>query len=421
MLRPTLNHRVEFPPEERRVTLAARSRNRPGTRVEQSDAKSRNRSFFCLLSVGATLAIVLWPCPRANAQASLQPPQTAPNRATQSENAGAEAELQAGIALTRQGNFREAIPHFLAAQGRVSNEFALDFDLALCYVATNQFKQSIPLLLALRSGGQATADVNNLLAQAYIGNAQPEEAFEAFQRAAALNPKSEKLYLFVADACVDHEYYTLGLDVVNLGLRQLPRSSRLYYERGVLRSFMDQADFAKQDLELASNLAPGTDISYLAAAQKGMLGGNPPEAIQAAREGVERDPKNYILQTILGQALIRSGAGPGQAEFVEAETALERAVAARPNFAAAQLALGQLYLAAHRLDEAIKHLEIARQLAPANTSVYSHLAAAYQRQGDPVEAQKMLAILATLNQGQAAKYKSGSPEHKASYSGSRPP
>jgi len=158
-----------------------------------------------------------------------------------------------------------------------------------------------------------------------------------------------------------------------------------------------------------------------AAPQKGMLEGNPAEAIQSARQGVERDPKNYILQTILGQALIRSGAGPGQAEFVEAETALERAVAARPNFAAAQLALGQLYLAVHRLDVAIKHLEIARQLAPANTSVYSHLAVAYRRQGDPAAAQKMLAILATLNQGQAAKYKSGPPEHKASYSGSGPP
>jgi len=31
---------------------------------------------------------------------------------------------------------------------------------------------------------------------------------------------------------------------------------------------------------------------------------------------------------------------------------------------------------AHRLDDAIKRLEIARQLAPGNTSVYPHLAAA---------------------------------------------
>jgi len=374
-------------------------------------------SAVCCLSVIATVAMVLWPCRPAQAQAPFQTPQTQANRAAQNENTGAEAELQTGIALTRQGHFAEAIPHFLAARGRVSDEFVLDFDLALCYVAAGQFKQAIPILSALRSSGRATAEVYNLLAQAHIGNAQPQEAFEAFQRAAALNPKNEKLYLFVTDACMDHQYYTLGVDVVNLGLQHLPHSSRLYYERGVLHAFMDRPDLARSDLEQASKLAPGSNISYLAAAQKGMVDGNIPAAIQAAREGVQKDPKNYILLTILGHALIRSGAGPGQPEFAEAQTALESAVAERPNFAASQLALGQLYLMARRLDDAITRLDTARQLAPENKSVYSHLAMAYQRQGKLQEAQKMLAILDRLNQEQAAKYKSGPPDQKASYTG----
>jgi len=371
----------------------------------------------CRLSVIATVAMVLWPCRPAQAQAPFQTPQRPPNLAAQDENAGAEAELQAGIALTRQGHFEEAISHFLAARGRVSNEFVLGFDLALCYVATGQFKQAIPILRGLRSGGQAIAEVYNLLAQAYIGNAQPQEAFEAFQRAAALNPKNEKLYLYVADACMDHQYYTLGVDVVNLGLQRLPRSSRLHYERGVLHAFMDRPDLARSDLEQASKLAPGSNISYLAAAQNGMVDGNIPAAIQAAREGTQKDPRNYILLTILGHALIRSGAGPGQPEFAEAQTALESAAAARPNFAPAQLALGQLYLMAHRMDDAVARLDTARQLAPENKSVYSYLAMAYQRQGKLQEAQKMLAILDRLNQEQAARYKSGPPDQRPSYTG----
>jgi len=379
--------------------------------------RSSVASTACLPIFIATVAIVLWPCRPTQAQAPFQTPRTRPNLAAQNENAGAEAELQAGIELTRRGHFEEAIPHFLAARGRVSNEFALDFDLALCYVAAGQFKQAIPILSALRSGGQATADVHNLLAQAYVGNAQPQEALAAFQRAAALNPKSEKLYLFVADACMDHQYYTLGVDVVNLGLQHLPRSSRLYYERGVLHSFMDQPDLARSDLEQASKLAPGSNISYLAAAQKGMVDGNIPAAIQAAREGIQKDPNNYILLTILGHALIRSGVGPSQPEFAEAQTALERAVAERPNFAASQLALGQLYLMARRLDDAVTRLDTARRLAPENKSAYSHLAMAYQRQGKLQEAQKMLAILDRLNQEQAARYKSGPPDQKASYTG----
>jgi predicted Zn-dependent protease len=369
------------------------------------------------LSTTAAIFIIFWPCLPARSQAPFQTPQTQPSQRPQYQDVAAEGELQTGIALTRQGRFREAIPHFLSAQGRISDEFVLDFDLALCYVATEQFKQAIPILSALRSRGRAAADVYNLLAQAYLGDAQPQEAFEAFQRAAALNPKSEKLYLFVADACMDHQYYTMGVDVVNLGLQRLPRSSRLHYERGVLHAFMDRPDLARNDLEQASALSPGSDISYLAAAQKGMLDGNMPGAVQAAREGVQKDPKNYILLTILGQALMRSGVSPGQPGLAEAQTALERAVSERPNFAASHLALGQLYLMAGRLDDAILHLEAARRLAPGNTSVYSHLARAYQRQGKPQEARKMLEVLADLNKQQAAKYKTGPPDQRPSYTG----
>jgi Flp pilus assembly protein TadD len=180
---------------------------------------------------------------------------------------------------------------------------------------------------------------------------------------------------------------------------------------------MDQPDLARNDLEQASRIAPGTNISYLAASQKALLDGNIPEAVRAAREGVQKDPDDYILLTILGQALIRSGVSPGQPEFGEAQTALERAVAQRPKFAASNLALGQLYRLAGHLDEAVAQLEIARQLAPGNTSVYSTLAMAYRSQGKLEEARKMLVILDNLNRQQAAKYKAGPPDQKASYMG----
>ncbi len=362
-----------------------------------------------------------WASLPARAQTPFQVSPSQANRTGQSniaeKNLRAEGELQTGIALTRQGRFNEAIPHFLAARGKVSNEFVLEFDLALCYAATGKYKQALPILSSLGSGGHANADVYNLLAQAYVGNAQPEQAMEAFERAARLDPKSEKLYVYVADTCLDHQYYTLGIDVVNLGLKHLPRSSRLYYQRGILYSFMNQPDLARNDLDLASKLAPGSAISYLAASQKGLVDGNMAEAIQAARQGVGKAPTDYILLTILGLALIRSGAAPSQPEFAEAQAALERAVAERPNFADAQLALGQLYRMANQLDDAIAHLEIARQLAPENTSAYMNLATTYRSQGKLEKAQEMLAILDGLNRKQAAKYKSGPPDRRASYTG----
>src|SRR6185312_4697074 len=156
----------------------------------------------------------------------------------------------------------------------------------------------------------------------------------------------------------------------------------------------------------AIKLAPESDIAFVAATQKALFEGNVSEAVRAAREGVKKGHPNYQLLTLLGEAFLRSGIAPGQPEFTEAREALERSVAERSNYAGSQLALGKLNLLENRLDDAIAHLETARQLNPNNASVYSNLAAAYRRRGDLQQAQSMLAVLVRLNQAQAEKIRS---------------
>ena len=87
----------------------------------------------------------------------------------------------------------------------------------LCYVGAGEFDKAISLLRPL-SSTRNDAAVQNLLAQAYIGNNQGQEGLAALRRAAELTPENEKLYALVADACADHEQYALGLQVIDLGL-----------------------------------------------------------------------------------------------------------------------------------------------------------------------------------------------------------
>jgi predicted Zn-dependent protease len=329
----------------------------------------------------------------------------------------ADAELQTGTALTRKGSFRDAIPHLLAARKQVANEYPANFNLAICYVATSQFRLAIEVLNELRGTGQDGVDVENLLAQAYIGNAQLQEALAALQKAATFSPQNEKLYVFVADACMDHKDYRFGLKVVDIGLSNLPQSARLHYERAMFLTQLDQLDQAKQQFELVGKLAPGSEIAHMAAAQKELFEGEIPEAIRSAREGVKQGYQNPALLTILGEALIRSGVTPGQSDFAEAQIALEKAVTQRPNDPASQIALGRLYLTAGRLDDAIKHLEMARQLEPGKSSVYAMLARAYQRHGDQQQAQEALAILEGLNREEADRIRSAPGDRKLSYAG----
>jgi tetratricopeptide (TPR) repeat protein len=336
---------------------------------------------------------------------------------TSTLNLRAEDELRQGTALTRKGFFREAIPHLRVARGQVVNEYAANFNLALCYVGTSQFNPAIELLNGLRSSGHDGEDVENLLAQAYIGNAQPQKAFVSLQKAATLSPQNEKLYVFVADACTDHKDYALGLTVVEFGLRNLPQSARLHYERAMFLTQLDQPDQAKPEFELASKLAPTSEIGYLAVAEEALFEGEIPKAIRTAREGVSKGYENAVLLTVLGEALIRSGISPGQPDFAEAQAALEKAVAQRPNDPISEIALGRIYLMAGRLGDAIIRLERARQLEPGDPSIYANLAKAYQRHGDVEQAQDTLAALEKLNQEQADRISSAPGDHKLGYAG----
>jgi len=257
-------------------------------------------------------------------------------------DSSAEQELQRGTALTRNGHFAEAIPHLLAARGRVANEYAASFNLALCYVGTGEFAKAVPVLADLRRAGHDNADVNNLLAQAYVGDSQSEKAVEALQRAASLTPANEKLYMFVADSCMGKQDYALGLQVVDLGLRNLPNSGRLHYERGMFLSLLDQFDLAKNDFELAQKLAPESDIAFDAGAQEAVLGGDVSGAIRIARKGISGGHQDFMLLALLGEALLRSGAAPGKPEFEEARQALEKSIQVRPNCRTSQVAIGKL-------------------------------------------------------------------------------
>jgi tetratricopeptide (TPR) repeat protein len=330
----------------------------------------------------------------------------------------AEEELKKGTALTRAGSFAEAIPHLRAALGRVSNEYAASFNLSLSLVATGQPKLAIPILTALRDAGHDNVDVNNLLAQAYVGDGQTQKALQALQEASKLAPENEKLYLFVADACLANHEFSVGLHAVELGLAHLPNSARLHYQRGMFLTLQDEFDAGKKDFDKARELAPDTDIGYLAGAQKAMLEGDVVEALRIAREAVKKGDQDYRLLTLLGEALLRSGVAPGEPEFKEAQEALEKSVAQHPNYAGSQLALGKLALLDNRTDDAIAYLETARELNPSNPSVYSNLAAAYRRRGDIQKAQRMLGVLANLNQAQADKFRSVPGDQKPGYTSS---
>lgn len=364
--------------------------------MDRRDFSHARRSAAVTVLLVASLQCVITQAP-----ASQTPNRSSGVQTAQETGPQPEAELQTGISLTRSGRFSEAISHFLFARGHVSDEFAAEFNLALCYVGVGEFPKAISILAGLRSGNHENASVENLLSQAYEGNDQPKEAFEAFEKAVDFTPKDEKVYLLVAAAFSKKRDYVRHLRVLESGLRNLPDSARLHYELGYVLWQLGESGLAQPELERAASLAPHSVIGYLAAAQESFMLGHLSEAVKIARTGINEGFTDYQLLALLGDALIQSGASPGKADFTEAKDALEKSIAARPNYASSQIALGRLLLQEERVGAAIKHLELGRQLAPQDPSSYLLLATAYRKSGQPEQVRAMMAMVAKLNEEQA--------------------
>jgi tetratricopeptide (TPR) repeat protein len=365
----------------------------------------RLRRFSLALSLAA---LILW----STASPAFLFAQRAPATLGPPDVSRSEAAL--GARLAGIGQFRAAIRHLLAAREDSPESFAVNFNLALCYVGVGEYENAIPLLNRLREEHSA-ANVENLLAQAYIGSGQSDKALAAIQRAVARTPSDEKLYLYIADACMASADYALGVKTMDLGLMHLPGSARLHYQRGVFLTSLELRQEADQEFDAAVKLAGGGSIGYAAAARKNLFAGNIPEAVRIAREGAHKADADFLLLTFLGEALIRSGVAPGDPGFAEARSALQEAVNQRPSFSAALIGLAKRDLMEHRWDGAIERLQAARQLEPRNAAIYSNLVQAYRMSGDPARAQEALSILKQINQEQVARIRSAPGDRKAAY------
>ena len=160
----------------------------------------------------------------------------------------------------------------------------------------------------------------------------------------------------------------------------------------------DRFNRAEADFELSSTLAPGSDFGTVGIGVTYLETGNAPDAIQLMRKHLYESPNDASLLYLLGEALLRNGASSGSAEYVEAQSALEKSVRFNPNLCLPHVALGEIYLDEDRYSDAAKQLEQAKTIDPNETSAYSHLAVAYRKLGDMDRAKQALQALKEIHQ-----------------------
>ncbi len=301
------------------------------------------------------------------------------------------ALLEAGLMLAQLGRYEASARQFERARKGYPDPYQAGFNLTLAHVKARHYSSAIQSAQEVISQGHRTAELYNLLGEAYEGSGNTLEAYNALRAAAKINPADEKNYLDLVVLSVDHKNYDLALEIAGIGLEHVAASHRLFLQRGAVRAFKGQYAEAVEDLQQAIRLNPNENLPYFAMSMALMQMDQMQKAIETLRQRVAASPDDYLILFALGEALNRAGFSPGSAEAEEAVKALERSVRLNPRFAGSRAALGKILFKVGGVDAAIRELEKALELDPSDFAPAYTLALALRRKGETARAERLLA------------------------------
>jgi tetratricopeptide (TPR) repeat protein len=304
--------------------------------------------------------------------------------------------FEAGVALGQAGAHAEAARFFGAARRSYKDAYAAGFNEALMRIEAGDNEGAIRVVQELVAEGKAPAELYNLASRAYANAGRIQEAYDALRQATRLEPKAPENYVDLATICVEHGNFDLGLEIVDIGLRQLPESWVLYLQRGVLLATKGLMSEAEKEFETARRLAPDQAVPYAALGMAWIQTGQTEKAVEVLRSELPRR-QDHVVPYIFAVAMLRSGVEPASPAAAEAVDALRASIRANPGFAPARAELGRLLLKRDAVDAAIRELEKAAELDPDSTPALYALSQAYRKKGDVARAQEMLARVSKLN------------------------
>ncbi len=304
--------------------------------------------------------------------------------------------FEAAIALGQAGQPAAAARFFGSARPTYPDPYAAGYNQALMLIEAGENDAAIRVTQELVQSGKAPAELYNLVARAYLGAGRIQEAYDALRQATRLAPKAPENYLDLASICVEHDNFDLGLEIVDIGLVQLPDSWMLHLQRGVLLAMKARMGEAEKHFETAQRLAPDEAVPYAALGMAWMQSGQTDKAVEVLRARKTRR-RDHVVPYIFAVALLRSGVEPASPGASEAIEALHVSIRAKPDFAPARAELGRLLFKRDELEPAIAELERAAQLDPGGTPALYVLSQAYRKKGERAKAQDLLARVSKLN------------------------
>jgi len=300
--------------------------------------------------------------------------------------------FEAGVMLAAAKRYSAAAMHFAAAQNGYPDPYEVGFNLTLMHVEAQNYPA------AIFSGEKLAekyrkAELYNLLSRAYEGGGTTQQAYDALRTATQIDPNDETNYLDLMSLCLAHENWDLSLEISDIALTHAPNSYRVHLERGAVLAMKGRTEDAEKEFVAATRLDPKTSLPLVALAIIQIELKKPEEAAVALRARRKQNPKDYLVDWFLAEALVQVGADPGTPNEKEAVAALEDAVSANSTAVSPRVLLGKLLAKRGNTARATAQFEAALKLDPGNVTAAYQLATLYRKAGNTRRATELMTLV----------------------------
>jgi tetratricopeptide (TPR) repeat protein len=301
-----------------------------------------------------------------------------------------EALTDDGACLAALNRNEEAVSAFSAALALDPGSTPARYNLALAQFNAHDPDGALGTLTPLTTASPAHADVLALAAQIEESKGNTAQAVTQLRSALLADPKYLDAYLQFATLSFDHASPRVGIDIVNLGIGQMPKEPRLYLVRGILLAQIGEFTHAADDFDKANRLDPR--LQFLGEAQ-GLVQSqehNTDAALARFRAAVKAHPGEAYGWYLLAEALSIEGKPEGSAEYAEEIHAATMAVKLDPKLVAARDLLSATYYADGHIQESIEQSRAALAVNPKDETAVYHLMLAMRQAGHEEEVRALM-------------------------------
>jgi tetratricopeptide (TPR) repeat protein len=291
-----------------------------------------------------------------------------------------------GTCLVGLERAEDALPVFQRLLELQPNDAHARYNLAVVQLTAHHAQDAVDTLQPLLKNAQPDSDVLDVASSAYEAVGDTPSAVRLLRQAIVQDPKKPKYYVDFTSLCFAHGSFQVGIDMLDLGLKQNPNDAGLYVARGVLYIQLGKYEQAEADFESANKIDPRQSSGAVAEGLAQIQQSKPEQALATVRAHLKQHPEDAFLHYLEAQALFQQGAEPATPQFRQAVAAAERAVQLRPNLVLAHDLLGNLYLKSGDIQKSILQSRRALQESRTDQESLYHLIQAL-RKSNPKDAE----------------------------------